>query len=113
MVWGDVCALSAGQHLPPTEWQPSDTYLLVAAHLMLEEACEAEKGWGLLWAVALELEEGRKNSPSNHQITLLLFRVYAELGEGRAHLGCMRNSVRDGHSWGGVHRGHAGLCCVH
>lgn len=83
---GDGCVLSAGQHLAPTEWQPSDTYLMVAAHLLLE-ACEEERRPGLLWEVVLELEEGHKNSPSNHQITLLLFRVYAELGKGGAHLG--------------------------
>lgn len=83
---GDGCVLSAGQHLAPTEWKPSDTYLMVAAHLLLE-ACEAERRPGLLWKVVLELEEGHKSSPSNHQITLLLFRVYAELGKGWGTLG--------------------------
>lgn len=73
--------LPAGRHLSSTEWQPSDTHLLVAAHLLLEVG-EEEGGQGMLWEAALELEEGRRSSPSNHQITLLLFRVYAELGEG-------------------------------
>lgn len=88
-----MCVLSAGRHLSSTEWQPSDTHLLVAAHLLLEVG-EEEGGQGLLWEAALELEEGRRSSPSNHQITLLLFRVYAELGEGwgtpRVGLCCLR-----------------------
>ncbi|KAK7088103.1 N-alpha-acetyltransferase 25, NatB auxiliary subunit-like [Littorina saxatilis] len=71
--------LDFGKDLLQTDIQPSDPYLLLAAHLLVDlwQRTGQER---YLWQVVVQLELGIRRSPANHQFKLLLMRLYAEMG---------------------------------
>ncbi|XP_076434680.1 N-alpha-acetyltransferase 25, NatB auxiliary subunit-like isoform X2 [Babylonia areolata] len=71
--------LDLGKDLLQTDIQPSDQYLLFAAHLLVDlwQRTGEEK---YVWQAVVQLELGVHHSPANHQFKLLLMRLYCEVG---------------------------------
>ncbi|XP_048582689.1 N-alpha-acetyltransferase 25, NatB auxiliary subunit isoform X2 [Nematostella vectensis] len=71
--------LKYGQDLESTELQYSDGFALLAAHLLLD-VNENKGSKNMTWHVLILLETALKASPSNHNMKLLLLRMYSSLG---------------------------------
>lgn len=69
--------------LPPTERQPSDEYMLLAAHQILPYTSDPQRRLdntvSVLKAIMM-LEAALTNSPFNHDFKLVLLRLYAAVG---------------------------------
>ncbi|CAK9820354.1 N-alpha-acetyltransferase 25, NatB auxiliary subunit [Anthophora plagiata] len=63
----------------PTDYCPSDSYILLATHLLHELWCNTNDAVYLYRAMAL-LERGLLSSPANFHIKILLIRIYLEAG---------------------------------
>ncbi|KAK3737471.1 hypothetical protein QZH41_008359, partial [Actinostola sp. cb2023] len=71
--------LELGSDLESTELQHSDGFALLAVHLLLD--INEEKGSDeMVWHIFILLESVLKTSPSNHNVKLLLVRVYTSMG---------------------------------
>ncbi|CAB3984664.1 Hypothetical predicted protein [Paramuricea clavata] len=71
--------LKYGNDLLPTDFQHSDDFALLAAHLLLD--CCDRSGHSRSWhRVIITLESAIKSSPSNIQLKLLVSRLYCVLG---------------------------------
>ena len=78
-----VSAQPLVQHMLPTDLRPSDTYLVLAAHLLWRLWRDTGRDTHFLHCGAL-LYRGLAACPSNWQLKLLLVRLMREAGAGAA-----------------------------
>ncbi|VDI03098.1 N-terminal acetyltransferase B complex non-catalytic subunit [Mytilus galloprovincialis] len=71
--------LDFGKDLLATDVQFSDSYLLLAVHLLVD-IWEETEDTKYLWQGIVQLEKGMKKSISNFQIKVLLMRLYCIMG---------------------------------
>ncbi|KAK2156402.1 hypothetical protein LSH36_214g03025 [Paralvinella palmiformis] len=71
--------LNFGKTLTSTEFQYSDPYICIVAHLLYEGWKEIGD-WSLLWQAILITEMALSNSQYNFQLKLLLIRLYGTIG---------------------------------
>ncbi|KAG8201857.1 hypothetical protein JTE90_027337 [Oedothorax gibbosus] len=72
-------ALQFGSQLLSTEFQPADSYCLLAAHMLIS-IWEKTGDERFIAQVLVLLEQSLKNSPSNYQIKILLMKIYNTIG---------------------------------
>ncbi|KAJ3012361.1 N-alpha-acetyltransferase 25, NatB auxiliary subunit [Thoreauomyces humboldtii] len=73
-------SIPLGSSLDERELQPGDDFILLAAHTLLDVFAKNRTQRTILGEVAALLEFGRSKSKYSFQMTLLLVRVYIELG---------------------------------
>ncbi|XP_074641518.1 N-alpha-acetyltransferase 25, NatB auxiliary subunit-like [Tubulanus polymorphus] len=72
-------AIRFGKDLLPTDYQPGDLYLILAALLLYDLWIKTDDVM-YIWKNIILLESGLKSSPSNFRVKIILIRLYCIIG---------------------------------